>query len=207
MNIEDLLKKAINRIGERNFKVENPQTRVITEKVHSLDYSRRATHPENNFVSYLVAYYLIELDSMNRLEQDDFTIYPQAQLYKKLVYKEENKEIIDTFKFDRGLIPDLVFHKNQNDNDPENQKIAIECKIDVNLTYSSFSKDLAKLIIYISELNFQKSIFIIANMSDTEIIKYINQFKNKYSCYSDVLASIEIWIKNYDKELIVMPLN
>jgi len=202
--IEELIKSAIKKIGKRHYEVGNPVTRVINREVYDLDYSKDKTEPENNFVNYLVAYILVELDKKDITEIENSTIFPQAQLYKKLVNKAENKQLISDFEISNGLYPDLVFHKDQDDNRPENQKIAIECKIDKNLTYDEFSRDFAKLIVYISEINFQKSIYIIANMPESIIIEYLRRFKLKYNGFTEQLNKMEIWVKNADEDLIII---
>lgn len=202
--IEDTLKKALDNIHSRHFNVENPQVRVINKNFYNLKYSKTRTEPENNFVAYLVAHYLIELDGEAHGEADDLTIFPQIQLYKQILNKQENKNLISDFKLNEGIYPDVVFHKGQNDNNPENQKIAIECKINEKLSYNEFSKDLAKLLIYILEINFQKSIYIIVNNEKSLIEDYLKCFKSKYNSFQGALNNVEIWIKNYNKKLEII---
>ncbi len=204
--IEELLIKAIDQIGKRHFEIENPKTRIINNEVYDLNYSRDKTEPENNFVNYLVAHYLVALDKKDVTEIEECIVFPQAQLYKKLVGKAENEQLFNDFEFSNGLMPDLVFHKDQTDSCPGNQRIAIECKIDENLTYTKFARDLAKLIIYISEINFQKSLFIISNMPESTIDQYLKIFKLKYNSFTEQLKKVEIWIKNFNDELIIKKL-
>jgi len=202
--VEKSLKIALGKIKKRHFEVDNPLMRIVNEEVHSLAYSKNRTQPENNFVSYLIAHYLIELDNKEETELINTTIYPQVQLYKKLVKKTENEQLIEDFNLKIGLYPDLVFHKDQQDNDSKNQKLAIECKIEENLAYDKFSYDMAKLILYISEINFQKAIFLIANSSLETIEKYLKVFKAKYN-YPECYNKMEIWVKNFGEELMILP--
>lgn len=199
--IEDILSKAIEQINSRHYSITNPKKRIINEEVYDLSYSKATTQPENNFVTYLIAHYLVELDKIENLnEDDDVTIYPQIQLYKKIVKKEGNEQIIEDFKLSQGLYPDIVFHKEQNDNNLINQKVVIECKINNSLSYEDFSYDFAKLYIYVNEINFQKAIYLIVNNSATEIIDHFIRFKEKYDFD---FSLIDIWIKNNDEKLII----
>jgi len=199
--IDNLLSCSLNKINKRHFNVDNPNVRVINNEVCELNYSKKNTQPENNFVTYLIAYYLLEIDHQNLSEDENLTIYPQIQLYKQILNKPENSKLISDFKLKDGLYPDIVFHKNQNDNSQENQKIAVECKVNSDLTYSDFAYDFAKLHMYILEINFQKSVYIIVNNNTEKIEFFLRIFKSKY-IYPSVSDKIEIWIKNYDEEIV-----
>ncbi len=203
--IKDILGSAINKINKRHFKVFNPKIRVINQEVYDLSYSKKDTQPENNFVTYLISHYISELDKIDELtEEDDYTIYPQIQLYKKIIGLEKNRSFIEKFKLSERLYPDIVFHKEQNDNFPENQKLIVECKINRNLSYKDFEYDLVKLYIYCDEINFQNGLFIIANNSVDRIEKHLKKFKELYEID---LSKVEIWIKNYNETLEIKKCN
>ena len=197
--IKDILSIAINKINKRHFKILNPKIRVINQEAYDLSYSKKETQPENNFVTYLIAHYVCELDKIDDLaEEDDYTIYPQIQLYKKIIGLEKNRVLIDKFKLSERLYPDIVFHKEQEDNSTENQKLIVECKINRNLSYVDFEYDLVKLYIYCDEINFQTGLFIIVNNSVQRIENHLKRFKEFYDID---LSRVEIWIKNHNEIL------
>lgn len=198
--IENILMKAIDKINQRHYQIVNPRTRLINEVVFDLNYSKLKTEPENNFVTYLLAHYLTQLDEINTIEEEAIKIFPQIQLYKRIVRKVENENLINDFKLCDGFYPDLVFHAGQDDNNPDNQKIVVECKINRNLKYYAFAYDFAKLYLCTNEINFQKAIFIIVNNDEHNIENYINKFKEKYQLD---FSKIEIWIKNYGDDILI----
>lgn len=203
--IKDTLVNAINNINKRHFRVLNPKSRVINYNVYDLSYSKKETEPENNFVTYLIAHYIVELDKIDEItEEDDHTIYPQIQLYKKIIRLAKNEQLIDKFKLSERLYPDIVFHKGQDDNLTENQKLIIECKINTNLSYEDFEYGLIKLYIYCDEINFQNGLFIIANNSVERIESHLKKFKELHNID---LSKIEIWIKNYNETLEIKNCN
>ncbi|WP_407495022.1 hypothetical protein [Elizabethkingia anophelis] len=202
--IEDILKEAINKINERHYSVKNPEIRLVNEDNYSLNYSKQETMPENNFVSRLISHYqeVINLRHPGLSEDVSPEMYPQIQLYKIRVRKQENEALSQDFDIKDGIYPDIVFHKDQYFNIPQNQKLVIECKINNRLSYEDFGQDLAKLVIYISEINFQKSIFLIANNEKAAIESYLQRFKNTYEMLN--MMNVHIWVKNYGEEIEII---
>ena len=202
--IEEVLKEALNKINERHYSVRNPKNRFINENNYLLKYSQQETMPENNFVSQLVCHYreIIHLSYPELTENENPEIYPQIQLYKRAVRKRENEEIARDFHIKDGMFPDMIFHKDQCNNVTENQKLILECKINNGLNYDDFGQDLAKLVIYISEINFQKSIFLIVNNERAAIESYLHRFKNTYEMLD--MMNVHIWIKNYGEEIEII---
>ena len=73
------------------------------------------------------------------------------------------------------VIPDLVLHHSQNNNDHEKQLLACEVKSSYYITQRNFEKDLVKLLLYkSSRFNYQNACFIFMGTKE-ELCKYLMQ--------------------------------
>lgn len=122
---------------------------------------------------YLKGHYYRNRASIQRIERVFCAeLYHQLRLLQKIndpfifhseigkrVISREAREILTEY-LDFRCSPDLVYHLNQNDCTPENQRFALEVKLVVKQE-NEMIKDLYKLISYkISSLAFQEAVFV-----------------------------------------------
>lgn len=122
-------------------------------------------------------------------------ISKNEDIYKGLKLNGEVKKngFSKTLILKNHIYPDLVLHKDQDDNDSEHQKLFIEIKADPNLKYIGIKKDIEKLAVAVNErLNFQNAVFICVNYnSETKkIIKKI--VTKKRETYNEVTL-MKMW--------------
>lgn len=197
-----ILEQSINQIAKRNFNVSNPTERVVDGLTEPTNYSRCVTNPEINFVSSVKSKVEQNVIEQGFTEDEDPELFPQSDFGKRVFNLEKHRKLKVDFEINEITKPDLFFHRSQEDTNPENQKIVLECKIETNLSEKKLQKDLAKLIIFIDQLNFQKGILLICNNESEIINNYVDNFVAKYQTFQQSLTKIEIWVKNFDKEII-----
>lgn len=207
MELEELstiIEKALSKIAKRNYVSTNPNSRNINGETLSTNYGQKEIHPENNFVSSLKGKINQLVEKLGYDEGTNPEFFPQSELSKIIFDLPQHSILREDFEIKNTIRPDLFFHLSQDNNDSENQRIVLECKIDKNLTKKKFQKDLAKLIIYIEQLNFQKGIMLVCNNEAEHIKNHIIDFNSKYQDFEDSLSKIEIWIKNFGDDLIIL---
>lgn len=207
MELEELSKvieDALSAISKRDYEAINPNSRNINGENKFTNYSKAQTHPEINFVSSLKGEIKQLVKSLGFDEETSPEFFPQSDFPKRIFNLPQNFLLFEKYKIKDIISPDLFFHLSQDDNNPENQRIILECKIDKNLNENKFKKDLAKLIIFIEQLNYQKGILLIVNNDLERIKNFYNDFVNEHTSFEHSLVKIEIWIKNYGDDLIIL---
>ena len=202
--LSSIIGDALCKIAERDYIATNAKSRTINGQVIPTNYSQDEICPENNFVSSLKGEIkkLVENEGFNENANPEF--FPQSEFSKQVFDLPQHSRLREDFEIKNSIIPDIFFHLSQEDNTPENQRIVLECKIDKNLNKFKFQKDLAKLIIYIEQINFQKGIMLVCNNELEHIQNYSTDFVNEYIEFEESLRKIEIWIKNYGNDLIIL---
>jgi len=177
--IKDKLIKAINKIPKHYYELRNPK--IKNGKI--IDYSNEIVYPERNFCTNLYHHFMVELETEDLNIGEDFFL--DEEIYKKFtgtyINDDDFKKTKDALNFPkRGMRPDLVLHATQESRDPEDQLLIIECKIDPNLSEKNFNEDFFKSNIFLSELNFQNSVYIIINNKRNHIESLLKKYKEKY---------------------------
>jgi hypothetical protein len=202
--LSTIIEDALSAINKRDYIAINPSSRIIDGQLISTNYSQDEIRPENNFVSSLKGEVKTLIKKRDFNENKNPELFPQSEISKYVFDLPQHFDLRKDFEIKTTIFPDLFFHKSQDDTSPENQRIVLECKIDNNLNKFKFQKDLAKLIIYIEQLNFQKGIMLVCNNELEKIQAYTSEFVNKYVKFEKSLSKIEIWIKNYGDDLIIL---
>lgn len=177
--IKGKLIKAINKVPEHYYSMKNPKK--IDGQL--IDYSKSVVYPERNFCTNLYHHLMVELENGNINIGEDFFL--DIEIYKKFIgtYSTDEK-FKDTYKkiniANVGMRPDIVLHAKQKSRDEKDQLLIIECKIDPNLSEKNFNEDFFKLNIFLSELNFQNSVYIIINNKKNHIESLLKKYKEKY---------------------------
>ncbi|MDP8202235.1 MAG: hypothetical protein P9M11_08880 [Candidatus Tenebribacter burtonii] len=183
MIIETIIKN-INVLPESSYSMNNPV---------GVHYSTNKSSPENNFVSEIK----ILLCDHTDYRDNDFQIITDK--YKRIEERiDRNSQIFKQYQsmnFGLGIRPDLIIHKSQSDTNPQNQIFSMECKINPNLNYSDFKKDLFKLMLYKKVLNFSENLYFIANNNTNKILKYFQRYKDD----KNYLANSGFCILNIEK--------
>ncbi len=174
--ITNLIIGKMGEVPEDAFIMENPQSEDIQYRV-------KVSHPENNLVSEIKTILINNTDFRDK----NFQIH--VEITKDVDKRIEKFGLSDQFKslgFKSGEIrPDLIIHKSQSDINSDNQIFAMECKIDPNLNYRKFKKDLFKLMIYKDILNFKENLFLIANNKNSKILKFLKRYQSEGMFFSD----------------------
>lgn len=106
------------------------------------------------------------------LLRNDLEKYLPREIFKKL-----NEDVSNSF------VPDLVLHRAQNDNHPDNQKVFVEVKSQNN--NNGYFEDLVKCVLAIRNLGYQSAVFIALNRNpkslqedlDSIVLGYADVFR------------------------------
>lgn len=202
--IIELIKRSLDEIAERDYNINNPKIRYIDGENIQLNYSQNSTNPERNFVSALRSNIDGNIKLVGFNNNDHPELFPQSDFGKKIQDIPDHLDLKKIFNINNTIVPDLFFHKSQDDNNPENQKVVLECKTEDNINEIKIKKDLAKLILYIEQLNYQKAILLVCNNEVSIIEDYVTSFKETFSNHTKTYLKIEVWVKNFNKDLIII---
>ena len=139
-----LLEQSINKIAERNYKVSNPTERVVDGLTEATKYSKNSTNPEINFVSSLKSKVEQSVNELGFTEDVNPELFPQSDFGKRIFNLGKHQKLKVDFEINDIIKPDLFFHHSQEDTNPENQKIVLECKIETNLSEKKTAKRFSK---------------------------------------------------------------
>lgn len=174
--ITSIIIKNIGEIKESKYRAINPES-------DEAGYSSKITYPEDNFtieIRDLIKKYTAYLENNFETEHN---------IYKHIADRIKNKELLRQFEVlcnnTNGMKPDLIIHKSQKDQNPNNQIFAMECKITPRLNYSDFKYDLFKLMIYKEILNFQENLYLIANNKNSKIAEFLETYQSERKFFSD----------------------
>lgn len=100
------------------------------------------------------------------------------------------------------VIPDLVIHNSHNPKSGESQKgqfLVLEAKTTKRLGEYYFMRDLFKLNLYLSRLNFQNAVSLVINKPARIIDGYIETYRDKdYFWYDGVKEKLRLFIQEQD---------
>lgn len=175
----ETLKMAISKIDEKKYSITNPA-----------NYSQSKVEPEHNFVSELYHQLRMIIPNTKGLElaTDLYKIINESKNVS-MRYQESMRKIIGR---GNGIKPDLVYHYSQEDRDPSNQILALECKIDSQLSQERFNYDLFKLMVYKHQFNFQIVTFLIVNNPISKIAKFLSNYESEYYINKESLSLLVI---------------
>ena len=137
--MKEELKIAINNISKEYYKTINPDYRNGTK----INYSQDSVDLEQKFVFELY-------HQLRKLTYGESFIL-EGEIQKRIINKnygndERIREEIKKFKIQR-VKPDLIFHKGQQFNSENDQKLVLECKFG-ETNENDFNKDLVKMMLY-----------------------------------------------------------
>lgn len=166
--IIDTIIKNITDIPSDAYMMTNPP---LSEP----KYSQETVHPEDNFVSEIK----ILLCKHTSFRENLFQIHVnKTKLIKGKISNPFLSKQFYEMEYKSQIAPDLIIHKAQYDTDPNNQLFSMECKIDPNLNYNKFKKDLFKLMLYKEALNYRENLYLIVNNDNKKLYEYLEKYKS-----------------------------
>ena len=216
MSTKEIIPKiveVIKKIDKRDYEV--PSVKFITEEKNDEGYNF-STY-ENNFVTKFNEFYAQQ--ELNGQIPNRRELQRQLQITKRYIYSDYKDPIVERFynklqkrygqdvngKIEFETIPDFFIHKDQNDRNPENQKLIMEFKTEFHLPENRFMWDFFKLNLYLEKYNYQTACFVCINNSANRIEDLLTQYleenhyqtSQKQKLYIIIQESYEAEIKYF----------
>ena len=197
-------------IDRRDYEI--PRINFVTDTISNDGYYH-STY-ENNFVTKFNEKYAI-LEGLQEIpnRQD---LQRQLQITKKYIYSEYKDPKVERYyeklrkkygdlvenKIEFETIPDFFIHKDQYDRSPENQKLIIEFKTEINIPEKRFMWDFFKLNLYVEKYNYQTACFICINNSKSYVEDLLTQYLEDKHYLATQRGKIYILIQeNFDSDI------
>lgn len=205
--------KALNEVERIDYVTQRV---TLVDDIININGDTFSTY-ENNFVTKLNEKYAV-LNHIKFIEEPK-ELVRQFQVPKKYAYSDISDSRIEQSVNDicrilgddanpieeLYLIPDFIIHKDESDKSPTNQRLIVEAKTELNLSYKKFIWDFFKLNLYLNKFHFQNAIFLSINTPQKAIYNHISNYLKDRLYLPEVYSRLYIITKeNFESEADVI---